>query len=617
MAPGEVEHKLVAVLSADAVGYSRLMGADEEATVRTLDACRRRIEQLVGAFRGRVVDSPGDNFLAEFPSAVGSVRCAVEIQRALAEENARLSIDRRMLFRIGVHLGDVVVEGSKLYGDGINVAARLEGLAEPGTICISDLVYQQVRRRLDLEARDLGEQRLKNITAPVHAYQIASESPSSKARLARAAAPVVLSPPDKPSLAVLPFHNLTGDRTQDYFSDGLTLDILAELVRLPGLFLISQTSMFTYKATGTKPREVAQELGVRHVLEGTVRREQNRVRITAQLIEGASGRHVWAERYDRSLEDVFAVQDEITEQVVTALDVALVGGEGARTTRQHLRNAQAVGQLYRGFECMYRFTREDMAKARDLFADVIRLAPDCPFGYVFVAWTHYFDVERGWSAAPSESLEQMAEFARRAVELGDVSGIPSLMLAHMHLMKREHDAALALSDQALVERPSCQGAYSLKANVLNYCAKPQDAIAPAKQAIRLSPVSQPWFPEVLATAYYLSGRVEEAIASANQALALAPDSTDARLILAASLVETRRVDAAREVGREILSIDAGFTLQRFSASQPYRDSAPLKRLLDSLQQAGLMHGQDRKQPRVLELVPHSAARRRVAPRPRR
>jgi tetratricopeptide (TPR) repeat protein len=266
---------------------------------------------------------------------------------------------------------------------------------------------------------------------------------------------------------------------------------------------------------------------------------------------------------------------------------------------------------------MHRFTREDMEKARGLFEDVIRLAPDCPFGYADVALTHYFDVERGWSEAPSESLQQMEEFARRSVELGDVSGIPSLMLAHMHLMKREHDEALALSDQALKERPSCQAAYSLRANILNYCAQPQEAIPLAKEAIRLSPVSQTWFPEVLAAAYYLSGRSEEAMTAANQALALAPDSVDARLVLAASLSETRRLDAAKETGREILAIEPGFTLTRFSASQPYRDAAPLKRLVDSLQQAGLPYGEDHESARVIELATHAASRRRVAPRPRR
>jgi adenylate cyclase len=611
------DHRLVAVLSADAVGYSRLMGADEAATVRMLDTCRRRIENLIETFRGRLVDAPGDNFLAEFPSAVGSVRCAIEIQRALAAENERLAPDRRMPFRIGIHLGDVMVDGSKIYGDGVNIAARLEGLAEPGAICVSDVVYQQIRRRLNLVATDLGERRLKNIEVPVRAYQLGSESLSSDVPLARAAAPVVLSPPDRPSLAVLPFYNMSGDRSQDYFSDGLTMDILERLVKLPGLFLISQASAYTYKGVAAKPRQVAQELGVRHVLEGAVRREQQRVRITAQLIEGASGRLVWAERYDRDLEDVFAVQDEITDEVVTALDVALVRGEEARITRQHLRDPEAVLQLYRGRERLDRFTRADMAEARRLFEEVVRLAPACPWGYADVAWTHYFDVERGWSDSPIESLESMSRFARRALELGDVTGHAHLMFAHTHLMKREHDEALAVSDVALEQRPSCQGAYGLKANILNYCARPQEAIAFAQQAIRLSPVAQPWFPEVLSTAYYLCGRFEEAIQAANQALALAPDSVDARVVLTAALVATGRLESAKEAGREILSLEPRFTLKRFSASQPYRDSTVLEGLVNRLQQAGLPYGEDLGSAKVVELAAHAASRRRVAPRPRR
>jgi adenylate cyclase len=613
-----LDRRLAAVLSADAVGYSRLMGEDDEATVRTLQAHRRTIERLIGRFRGRVVDSPGDNLLAEFPSAVGSVRCALEIQRALAAGNEKLADERCMPYRIGIHLGDVMVEGVRIYGEGVNVAARLEGLAAPGGICVSDLVYQQVRRRLELAVEDLGERELKNIEGPVHAYQIETESSSAASVPARAAAPLAPSLPDKPSLAVLPFVNMNGDPTQEYFSDGLTADIMAELVRIPELFLIGQDSMFTYKKIAAKPREVARELGVGHVLEGTVRRAEKRVRITAQLVEAASGRHVWAERYDRELEDVFAVQDEIAEQVVTAMDVALVGGEGARTLREHLRNPQALGVLYRGMELLHRFTRQDMEEARRLFEEVMRLAPTCPFGYAETAWTHYFDVERGWSDAPDESLEEMSKLSHRSLELGDVSGYSYLMLGHMHLMRREHDEALALSERALEERPSCQAAWGLKANILNYCGRPEEAIPLAKQSLRLSPVAQTFFPEVLATAHYLAGSYEEAMAAAHQALSLAPDSVDARVVLAASLVETGRLDAAREVGREIPSLDPRFTLERFAASRPYRDPAIPERVLDSLRRAGLREGDGSEAGQVLELArPQAAARRRVAPRPRR
>jgi adenylate cyclase len=615
-----LDRRLAAVLSADAVGYSRLMGDDDEATVRTLHAHRSRIERLIDTFRGRVVDAPGDNLLAEFQSAIGSVRCALEIQRTLAQENQKLAGDRRMPFRIGIHLGDVVVEGARIYGDGVNLAARLEGLAAPGAICLSDAVYQQVRRRLDLPVTDLGERQLKNIEGTVRAYQIETEPGPTERPPARAiaAATLALTPPAKPSLAVLPFANLNGEPTQEYFSDGLTIDIMAELVRIPGLFLIGQDSMFTYKNTAAKAREVARELGVRSVLEGAVRWDEKRVRVTARLVEGSSGRHVWAERYDRPLEDVFAVQDEITDHVVTELDVALVGGEDARVIRQHLRKPQALGAYYQGLELLHRFTREDMARARDLFAEAMRLEPDSPIPYAETAWTHYFDVERGWTESPSQSLARMSELCRQSLERGDVSGFASLMLGHMHLMKREHDEALALSDRALAERPSCQGAWGLKANILNFCGRPEEAVPLAKQSIRLSPVAQTFFPEVLATAHYLCGRLEDATAAACDALAVAPDNVDARVVLAASFVETGRLASAQQTVREILSIDPRLTLARFAASRPYRDPSDLERLTDSLRHAGLPEGQGSAASRVIELAqPQAAARRRVAPRPRR
>lgn len=616
MAADAVERKLAAILSADAVGYSRLMGEDEDATLRTLAAHRFRIERIVETFRGRVVDAPGDNVLVEFPSAVGALRCAIEIQRALAVENAEFEEPRRMLFRIGLHLGDVLVDGEKIYGDGINIAARLEGLAEAGGICLSDLVYQQVRRHLELAVSDLGDRELKNIASPVRVYQISPGSILGGEVRPRGTLTAPSAPADKPSLAVLPFFNMNGDRTQDYFSDGLTADIMAELVRIPGLFLISADSMFTYQTAAAKPREVARELGVRHVLEGTVRRERDRIRITAQLVEAASGRHQWAERYDRELEDVFAVQDEIAEQVVTEMDVALVGGEGARTTRQHLRDPHALNLLYKGWDLLQHFTRADLAEARSLFGEVIRIVPECPFGYLDAAMSYYYEVERSWSESPAESLERMSELSHRSIDLGDVSGIGHLMLGHVHLMKREHDEALALADEALRERPSCQLAYGLKANILNYTGQAQDAIALAKQAIRLSPVAQTLFPEVLAAAYYLAGRFEEAMTAAHQALALAPDSVDSRVVLAASLVETGRLEAAKEAAREILSVEPEFTLQRFAASQPYREEAELQRFVAPLRHAGLRHGGDLAVTEASS-VGWATPRKRVAPRPRR
>jgi adenylate cyclase len=607
-----VERRLAAILSADAVGYSRLMSHNDEATVRALDGHRRSIERLIDAYRGRLVDAPGDNLLAEFPSVVGAVRCAVEVQRTLSAANEKLERDARMPFRIGVHLGDVIVEGARIYGSGVNIAARLEALATPGNVCLSDFVYQQVRGKLDVASRDLGEKQLKNIADPirVHEIQIGGE--------ATAPAPGEELPlPDMPSLAVLPFFDMSGDPTQEYFSNGLSFDIMTELTRIPGLFVIAGDATFAYRRSGARPVEVARELGVRHVLEGAVCREERRVRVTARLIDGSNGRIVWSERFDRELEDVFAVQDEIVQEVVTALDVALVGGGGAFVTRKHLRNPKALGVLFRGADLMHRFNREDMREARELFEEVIRMEPESPIAYMDAAWTHYFDVQRGWSPDPEASLKEMARLAQRGVELGDVSGFASLMLSHMHLMRREHDAAMALSERALAERPSCQGAFCLRANILNFSGLPEEAVPLALQAIRLSPLVQTFYPEVLAHACYLCGRLEEAIEAAHRTLRQAPDSVDARVLLVVCLVDSGRVEAARKAAAELLAVDPGFHIQRFARCQPYRDPSVLARVSGSLREAGIAEG-DEAPALAGELAPpRTPSRRRIAPRPRR
>ncbi|MGH7289524.1 MAG: tetratricopeptide repeat protein, partial [Myxococcota bacterium] len=433
------------------------------------------------------------------------------------------------------------------------------------------------------------------------------------ASLARAAAAAGPTPVAHPSLAVLPFVNMSGDRAQDYFVEGVFEDVMTELARIPGLFVIGWGAMNTYKQSAALPRDVARELGVRYVLEGTIRKEERRARITARLLEGASGRLIWAERYDRELEDVFAVQDEIVREIVTALDVKLVGGGDALITRKHLRNPQAIGLRYRGMDLLNRLNREDVRQARALFEEVIRMEPESPVGYIDAAWSHYFDVERGWSEDPEASLGRMSEVAHLGREKGDVSGYATLMLGHMHLVRREHDQALALADRALAERPSCQGAYGLKANILNYCGRPEEAIPLAKHAIRLTPVAQTFYPEVLTAACYLSGLLEEAIESAHRTLALAPDNINVRVLLAAALVETGRKEAAQAVVREILSFEPGFSLARFAVAQPYRDAEPLDRLLASARTAGLGN---RGSEAGAAVIPLSPSRQRVPPRPR-
>ena len=353
-----VRRKLAAILSADVAGYSRLMGEDEEVTLRLLSDYRGKIDTLIDAHEGRVVGRAGDSVMAEFGSAVEAVRCGVEMQDTLRARNEELELDRRMQFRIGINLGDVMIEGDDLFGDGVKVAARLEKLAPPGGLCISGTVFEQVRDRLPFDFEDLGEQSVKNITRPVHVYRVPLGQTAPG--VADNKAPEL---PDRPSIAVLPFNNMSGDPEQEYFSDGITEDIITDLSKVAGLFVIARNSVFAYKGKSINVAEVGRELGVRHVLEGSVRKAGNRVRITAQLIDGADGGHLWADRYDRDLQDIFAVQDEVTQKIVAALQVKLSEGERARLAHKDTENLEAYDELLRGKQLFLEFTKESNLKA--------------------------------------------------------------------------------------------------------------------------------------------------------------------------------------------------------------------------------------------------------------
>ena len=397
------KRKLTAILSADAVGYSRLMGDDEEATIRTLTEYRDAITALVNQHKGRVVDSPGDNVLAEFASVVDAVRCAVETQKQIAERNADLPENRRMLFRIGVNLGDIVDEGDRIYGDGVNIAARLESLAEAGGICISGTAFDQVKGKLEVGYKYLGEQNVKNIKEPVRIYKMLLEPDDAgkiigekksrpgqrKWTIVAVTAMLILlvaafsiwnyyfrlpakenaatALPEKPSIAVLPFDNLSGDPDQDYLADGITENIITALSKIPEMFVIARNSVFTYKGKPIKVQKVAEDLGIRYVLEGSIQKASNRFRITGQLIDATTGHHLWAEKYDRVLEDLFAVQDEITLAIVSSLQVKLTDGEQARLRHRSTDNLQAWGLAVRGYSYMAHYTKEDNARARELF----------------------------------------------------------------------------------------------------------------------------------------------------------------------------------------------------------------------------------------------------------
>ncbi len=458
MTTQEFKRKLTAILSADVKGYSRLMGEDEEATVRTITAYRQVITEVVQKHRGRVVDSPGDNILAEFDSVVDAVRGAVEIQEELKVRNAEQPENRRMEFRIGVNLGDVIHEEERIYGDGVNVAARVESLADPGGICISRSAYDQIKKKLTLGYEYLGEHTVKNIDEPVRVYRVLMDPeafgrvigekrpvPRRGQRVALAVAIVLLllvggviywrtaSPPvevasvekmafplsDKPSIAVLPFDNLSGDPDQDYLADGITENIITALSYIPEIFVIARNSTFTYKGKAVKVQKVAEDLGVRYILEGSVQRAGDRLRITAQLIDAASGYHLWADRYDRGLQDLFALQDEITLKIVSALQVKLSVGVQTRLTRKIKPNFEAWSYGVRGYGHMMRHTKADNAKAREFFERAASLAPGYAMLITALGWTYWEDAHHGWSESRGESLLRAVELAKKALALDE------------------------------------------------------------------------------------------------------------------------------------------------------------------------------------------------------
>ena len=429
----EFKRKLTAILSADVEGYSRLMGDDEQATVRTITAYRGIMSTLIQQYRGRVVDSPGDNLLAEFASVVDAVQCAVEIQQVLKARNAELPDDRKMEFRIGINLGDVIVEGDRIYGDGVNIAARVEGLCEGGCICLSGSAFEQIENKLPLVYESLGEHTVKNISKPVNVYKANIETLPAVSPVERKA----LELPDKPSVAVLPFANVSGDPEQEYFSDGMAEDLITDLSKISSLFVISRNSSFTYKGKNVQVQQVGEELGVRYVLEGSVRKAGNRVRITAQLVDTKTGYHLWAERYDRNLDDIFELQDEVTQKIVAALKVELTQGEQENLERTPTDNLEAYDYFLRGESFLWSTTKETTAQARQMFKRAVELDPEFALAYAHLGMTYWLDWGLLWSNDP-DNLEQGFNLAQRALALDDGLSRGHIVLGISYLWKRQH-----------------------------------------------------------------------------------------------------------------------------------------------------------------------------------
>ncbi len=628
MATEDFRRKLTAILSADVKGYSRLMGEDEEATVRTITAHRKVITSVIQKYRGRVVDSPGDNILAEFVSVVDAVQSAVEIQEVIRAKNAELPEDRKMEFRIGINLGDVIQEGERIYGDGVNIAARVEGVADPGGICISGSAYEQIENKLALGYEYIGEHTVKNIVKPIRVYKVPtgpetlqkvidekrpaprwhwaalgvviallvvaggvaiwksyrpSTSPMEAASVEKMAYPL----PDKPSIAVLPFNNLSGDPEQDYFSDGMTEEIISALGSVPKLFVIARNSTFTYKGKPVKVQQVSEDLGVRYVLEGSVRKSGDKIRITAQLIDALSGHHLWAKRYDRNLEDIFAVQDEITKEIITAMQVKLTEGEQIRAAAKGTNNLDAYLKYLQANELINRLNIESNALGKQLAEEAIALDPEYAWAYYVLARTHMIDVWLRSSKSPKQSLGKAMELLQKAIALDDTFAEGYSRLGFLYSMTRQHDKGVAEAEKGVALSPNSAIAHFMLGKTLFFAGRSEESIPEYKKAIRLNPIPPHNYLWSLGLSYAYTGQYEEAVTWCEKAVRQAPDSLLDRMMMTVVYSLSGRNEEARAEAAEVLRIQPKLSLEKFEKKLTYKKKTDREKFIGALRKAGL------------------------------
>ncbi|MGD0235937.1 MAG: adenylate/guanylate cyclase domain-containing protein [Syntrophorhabdales bacterium] len=630
MASQDFKRKLTAILSADVKGYSRLMGENEEGTIQTLTIYKEVMAGIIERYHGRVVDAPGDNVLAEFASVVDAVRSAVEIQEEFKDRNKDLPEDRRMAFRIGVNLGDVVEEDGKLFGDGVNIAARLENVAEAGGICISGTAYDHVKNKLAFSYEYCGEQTVKNIKEPVRVYRILMEPGVKEVAAEKRAQPrpwqrlalpfgvvlilviaifavwrfyvrpapskteiaskekMALPLPDKPSIAVLPFTNMSDDPKQDYLADGLAEEIINALSKLSSVFVIARNSTFTYKGKPVKVQQVAEELGVRYVLEGSVRKMGDRVRITAQLVDALTGNHLMSEQYERDLKDVFALQDDVTMKVLTSLRVQLTEGENARAFARGTRNLEAYLKVLQAYEQRVIYNKESQARARQLAEEAVALDPGYGLAYSALAFALSVEVQLGVYDNPQEVLERAYRLAERAVALDDSSAYSHMALGLLSILyKKDWDKAIAEAQRAIALEPGSAYGYGQLAMSLTWAGHYEDAIPYYKKAFRLSPHPLPVWSMNLAYNYTAMGQYEEAIRILKRITGRQPDQVFAHLGLAAAYALSGREDDARKEAAEVLRIDPTYSMERAQGRLLYKDKAEVGRLKETLRKVGL------------------------------
>ncbi len=584
MADEGFKRKLTAILSADVAGYSSLMDDNEEKTIRTLQNYCSAITTLIGHNQGRVVDIIGDNLLAEFSSAVDAVNCGTEIQQELSQRNMELPDNRKMEFRIGINVGDVVEENGRIYGDGVNIAARVEELAEAGGICISGRVYDQVENKLDLAYAYLGEQKVKNIARPIRVYVVQMVPDVNESEMGKKH-----ESPAKPSIAVLPFLNMSGDVDQEYFSDGITEDIITALSSFRWFFVIARNSSFTYKGKTIEVKQVAEDLGVRYVLEGSVRKVGKKVRITAQLIDAPTGFHVWAERYDRDLEDIFAVQDEITHNIVRSVGPEFLSAEMKRAQRKDVRNLDVWDCIMRASSHHGRYTKKDTTEAQRLLHKAIELDPMSPEAFCLLAFTHLMQVQFGWSESTAKSIKEAEKAAQSAVAIDDRDAWAHTALGLVDLISKRYDDATGRLEKAIDLNPNLANAYGALGQAQALAGEYEAAVTHINKAIRLSPhdpFAPYWFGH-LGVAAFADEHYEDARYWGRKTIQQNPMFPGGHRLMAASCGQLGRTQEAANELKELLLLMPGMTADDVRKQVPFKRSNDMERYIDGLRKAGL------------------------------
>ena len=588
MAEASTNRRLAAILASDVVGYSRMMGADEAGTLTTLKLHRETVfDPAVAEHKGRVVKLIGDGTLVEFGSVVDAVKCALAIQRAI---KATAEPDGGgIVLRIGINLGDVIIDGDDIYGDGVNVAARLEPLAEPGGLCVASIVNESVGSRIDVTFSDAGDVIVKNINRPIRVWKWHPDSDPVSDRPPRTVAASAKARPEPPSVAVLPFNNMSGDPEQEYFSDGIAEDIITDLSKVAGLIVIARNSSFAFKGRSVDLRKVGRELGVRSVLEGSVRRAGNRVRITAQLINAETGGHLWAERYDRDLTDIFEVQDDVTRRIVEALKVTLTPSEAARITDAPTDNVEAHDLFLKGRELATspNINGKIYALAIDCFTRAIALDPGYAQAYAGLAMAHVFDFHNRWTDTPDASLRLAGEVAARAIACDPNEPFAYVAAAMAALNLRDYERAKTVVDKALQLSPNYAIALTARGTLALYSGQPQAAIPDLERAVRLDPGFSQQYLHFLGLAHLLLGNNETAAAMFKERILLAPQTDVSRSALASALGHLGQFDEARQVWAELKTINPRYAFAEHMGRLPFSNPADVARIADGLAKAGL------------------------------